>query len=233
MKELVAQTLAARVKDGETLGLGSGSTAELAVLAIGKRIAESKLTVFGVPTSLRTAELADKAGIKVLSSVTSARIDWAFDGADEVDPSFNLIKGRGAMMLNEKIIARRAAEFIVIVTEDKLVDRLGSKFPVPIEVVPNAVSYVSGELSRLGASVVELRQSDKKYGPVISENGNVILDVKFPSLSPEHEVKIKSIVGVVESGLFCGTSPQILVVKTDGVYKLKLAGGKRVEERVA
>lgn len=233
MKEKVAQSLAAKVKNGETIGLGSGSTAELAVLAIGRRIAAEKLAVFGVATSLRTAALAQEAGIKVLSSFTDVSIDWAFDGADEVDPAFNLIKGRGAMMLNEKIIARRAKEFIVIVTEEKLVDRLGSKFPVPIEVVPNAVSHVIAELKKLGGKSIEIRQSDKKYGPVISENGNVIIDAWFDSIPPEYEVKIKSIVGVLETGIFCGTNPQVLVVKSDGVHSLKLSGGKKHEERLA
>ena len=230
MKERVAQSLAARVKNGETIGLGSGSTAELAVIAIGKRIAAEKLTVFGVPTSLRTAMLAQQAGIRVLSSVTDVPIDWAFDGADEVDPQLNMIKGRGAMMLNEKINARRAREFVVIVTDDKLVDRLGSKFPVPVEVVPNAVPYVTAELAKLGGHSIEVRQSDKKYGPVITENGNVVIDVRFDSITPDYEVKIKSIVGVVESGLFVGAASQVLVVKTDGVHSLRLSAGKAIEE---
>ena len=233
MKERVAQTLAAKVKNGETIGLGSGSTAELAVLAIGKRIAAEKITVFGVATSLLTATLAQQAGIQVLSSFTDVTIDWAFDGADEVDPDFNLIKGRGAMMLNEKILAKRSKEFVVIVTEDKLVDNLGINFPVPIEVVPNAVSYVQLQLKAIGAHQIELRQSDKKYGPVISENGNVILDARFNELTADYEQKIKSIVGVVESGLFCGGINHVIVVKANGVYSLELVGGKKVEKQIA
>ena len=134
-KALVALALAKRVKDGDVIGLGSGSTAELAVQEIAKRISKEKIRVTGVPTSHKIALCAQAAGVEVLSSITSVKLSWAFDGADEIDASFNMIKGNGAAMLTEKIIAKRAGSdrFLIIVSEDKLVENLGSNFPVPMK----------------------------------------------------------------------------------------------------
>jgi len=226
-KELVARTLAKKVKNYEVIGLGSGSTAELAVLQIGERIKNEKLQVTGVPTSHRIALCAQAAGIQVLSSITPVRLDWAFDGADEVDANFNMIKGRGAAMLSEKIIAKRAGErLLIIVSEEKIVDKLGSKFPVPIEIIPQALGLVEDALQGLGASEIVIREGNSKYGPTISEHNNLILDVKFKDLQPALEAKIKNITGVVESGLFVGATKEILVSKPDGVWAWKLSQGK-------
>ncbi len=233
-KALVALAVAKRVKDGDIIGLGSGSTAELAVQEIAKRIANEKIRVAGVPTSHRIALCAQEAGISVLSPFTSGKLSWAFDGADEVDPSFNLIKGNGGAMLSEKIVCKRAGVdgFVVIVSEDKLVEKLGTKFPVPVEIVPEAQSLVEEGLKTLGAKEIVLRDSKTKYGPTVTEHNNFILDVRFETIGPELEHRIKCITGVVESGLFVGTTNEVLIAKKDGVWSRSIADGKAKETLV-
>lgn len=232
MKSLVARCLASRVRDGEVLGLGSGTTVELAVDQIGRRIAREGLKVMGVPTSYRTALCARNAGITVLSSFSVPELAWAFDGADEVDVEHNLIKGRGAAMLPEKILAKQAKHFVIIVSEDKLVDNLGERNPIPIEIIPESLALVEKSLSVLGAREVKVRAAANKYGPVISEHNNLVLDAWFDRIEPEFEAEIKKIVGVVESGLFVGFFPEVLVAKEDGVWSRRLRGGECHEELI-
>ncbi len=230
-KELLGDIVAGRVADGETIGLGSGSTAEIIVRAIGDRIRRDKLRVFGVPTSLRTAMLADEVGIRVLSMLSASRLDWAVDGADEIDESFNMIKGRGAAMLREKIIAKRArGRLLIVVTKDKLVSRLGERFAIPVAVVPEALQSVCDELRQAGATEISPRESAGKYGPTVSDDGHLVVDVRFPVIVPELELRLKSITGVVDSGLFFNMSPEVLVLMPDGVYTRRLEGGALREE---
>ena len=232
-KALVAQTLASRVKDGEVIGLGSGSTAELAIAEMGKRIAREKIRITGVPTSYRIALLAQESGIQVLSPVTAVKLDWAFDGADEIDPSFNMIKGNGAAMLSEKIVARRAkGNFVVIVTEEKFVERLGSKFPVPVEVIPDALPLVLEGLKALGAKDAAPRPSNSKYGPTISEHNHIVVDARFENIKPELELEIKALTGVVDSGLCVGLVDEVLVSNDKGVISRRLVNGKFKDEPV-
>lgn len=232
MKSVVARALAGRVRDGELIGIGSGSTVELAIEEIGRRIRDKGLRVRAVPTSHRTALVAEEVGIEVLSPVSRAKLSWAFDGADEVDPELNLIKGRGAAMLHEKIVARRAKRLVIAITEDKLVSRLGETFSVPVEVIPDALGLVEQGLQELGASEVVLREAAKKYGPVVSEDGNFVLDARFASIRPELESKIKNLTGVVESGLFIGCTDEVLVARKTGVFSQKLKDGRVIEEKI-
>jgi ribose 5-phosphate isomerase A len=232
MKALVARALAKRVQDGEVIGLGSGSTAEMAIDQIGQRVQREKISIAGVPTSIRTALIAAEAGIDVRHPIPRLTIDWAFDGADEVDPNFNMIKGRGAAMLTEKIIARRASRFVVIVSEDKIVKNLGDIFAVPVEVIPEALPLVEDGLRALGATEMVLRQASQKYGPVITEHKNVILDTKFGKIVPELEGEISKLVGVVESGLFTNFNQEVLLAKKDGVWSQKLVNGVIQEELI-
>ena len=232
MKALVARALASRVKDGDVIGIGSGTTVEMAVDQIGQRIARDGISVAGVPTSYRIALKAEEAGIKVFSEISALKLDWAFDGADEVDPAFNMIKGRGGAMLSEKIVAMRAKDLVIIVTDEKLVDNLGTNFPVPVEVVPHAVHIAREGLEKLGASSVELREATNKYGPVVTEHNNLILDAKFSNISPELEKDINSLTGVVENGLFIDCTRELLIAREDGVWSRKLNNGKQEEEKV-
>ena len=150
--------------------------------------------------------------------MTQVRLNWAFDGADEVDSSFRMIKGRGAAMLAEKIIAERAeGRLFIVVTEEKLVDRLGSKFAVPIEVIPEAIMLVMPALRALGAAEVTVRKATTKYGPTISEHNNLIVDARFDRIEDDLPVRIKNLTGVVEHGLFFGYTNEVFVAKSDGV----------------
>lgn len=221
MKSVVAQALAERVQSGQVLGIGSGSTVEACLEAIGKRIKSEKLVVYGVTTSVHSARCAHAVGIQVLDTRTDVAISWAFDGADEVDPNYNLIKGAGGAMLQEKILACRAGGLVVVATEDKLVAKLGAKFPVPVEVNPQAVSYVEAKLREIGATEIKLRSGTGIYGAVVTEQSNLILDVRFASITAETEKSIKLITGVIDSGLFFGLTKEVVVAGKNGVTYLK------------
>lgn len=138
--------------------------------------------------------------------------DWTFDGADEVDPEQSLIKGRGGAMFKEKLLIRNSTETYIIIDESKFVSQLGSKFPVPVEVFPTSLLYAEKELIALGARDVSLRMAKGKDGPVITENGNFILDAWFDSIESSLERDIKSITGVIESGLFIGYNVEIISI---------------------
>ena len=208
-KMSVAKNIAEKVKEGDVIGFGSGSTSFLAVHEIAKHIEENHLKIFAIPTSHEIELTCIKLGIQVLS-INSARPDWSFDGADEVDPYGNLIKGRGGAMYNEKLIMKCSKESFILVDESKIVSSLGSNFRVPIEIIPNSLMYVKQCLFDLGASESMLRLAKSKDGPVITENGNYILDVKFMTITDKTETAIKGITGVVESGLFWGYSVTVV-----------------------
>ena len=222
-KELVAKTLSEKITSGLTLGMGSGSTVELAIGFLAKRIKSEGLSLRGIPTSERTAELAANAGIDIISPLANETIDLAFDGADEVDKNLNLTKGGGGMLLSEKIIAKRAGSIIVIVTEDKLVDGLGKTFPIPVEVIPSAKKIVERELTALGAGGISLRMEGDT--PYITEHGNYIFDVKYGDINPARdELLINQITGVVENGLFVGLTKEVLVARNSGEVITQVAG---------
>lgn len=232
MKEKVAQALAKRVKDGDTIGIGSGSTVELAVKFIGERIANEKLRVNGVPTSQRISLLSQQAGINVISPLVDAKLDWAFDGADEIDDNFAMIKGGGAAMLNEKIIAERSGKLVIIVTEEKLVKNLGDSFPVPVEVIPEAREFVLAQLKQLGAVKLEIRVGSGKYGPIMTEHNNIVIDSYFKNIKRSLATEIKAITGVVESGLFFDFTEEVLIARKDGVWCRKKSGDSFNESKL-
>jgi ribose 5-phosphate isomerase A len=209
-KERVAEEIAAKVKDGDVLGVGSGSTVYMALLAIAKKIKEQKLNIKAIPTSIEISMFCAKLGIP-LTTLYENKPDWLFDGADEVDPNRNLIKGRGGAMFKEKLLISSSPVNYIIVDESKLVDKLGTNFPVPIEVFPAALLHVEHELRMLGPESLALRPAKGKDGSVITENGNLILDARFHDIQDDLEVKIKSITGVIDSGLFINYNVQILV----------------------
>jgi ribose 5-phosphate isomerase A len=209
-KQKVADKIAAKVKDGDVLGVGSGSTVYMALLAIAKRIKEEKLNVKAIPTSIEIGMVCSKLSIP-LNSIFESRPDWLFDGADEVDPNHNLIKGRGGAMFKEKLLMSTSPLNYIIIDDTKLVDKLGTNFPVPVEVFPLALLHVEKELEKLGVESILLRPAKGKDGPVITENGNVILDVHFTEITDMLELKIKSITGVIESGLFINYGVEVLI----------------------
>ena len=221
MKELIAHELARRVKDGEILGVGTGSTVDAALRAIGERVRKESLRLSVVPTSYQSAWACQDLGLTVLNPGFRGKLAWGFDGADEVDARLRLIKGKGAAMLQEKILAARCQKFIVIVDESKLVQKLGEKASVPVEVIPEAVILAEEGLRKLGATEVTLRNcTGGKHGPVITEAGNVVYDAKFSAISDTLERDIKAIVGVVESGIFTTLASEVLVAGASGVFSL-------------
>lgn len=208
-KQKVAAKIADMVKDGDILGIGSGSTVYLALVAIADKIKAEKLNVKGIPTSLEISMFCSKLGIP-LTTLYEHTPDWLFDGADEVDPDNSLIKGRGGAMFKEKLLIRSSPVNYIIVDGSKKVDKLGSNFPVPIEVFPHALLHVEQELKKLGATSIALRPAKGKDGPIISENNNLILDCYFEHIGKTMEKDIKNITGVIESGLFIGYDLNIL-----------------------
>lgn len=219
-KQSAAESAVALVEDGMILGLGTGSTAKLAVDALGKRVAGG-LRITGIPTSEATDHQARSLGIPISTLDEHPAIDLTIDGADEVELGrLNLIKGRGGALLREKIVASASKRLVIIVDESKLVERLGSHFALPVEVVPFGWQATARRLQALDAKI-ELRTSaDKK--PFVTDGGHYILDCTFgPIASPAKlDSELNSIVGVVEHGLFLGMAAQVIVAGQSGVKVL-------------
>lgn len=213
MKQEVGKAAAALVKSGMIVGLGTGSTTAYAIEYLGKRLQSGELKdVQGIPTSFQAEVLAKQYGIPLTTLDAVDHIDIAIDGADEVDPQKNLIKGGGAAHTREKIVDALAAKFVVVVDSGKLVERLGSTFLLPVEVIPMAITPVMRAIEKL-AGKPELRMGIRKAGPVITDQGNMVIDVKFDSIDhpAELEKTLNNIPGVLENGLFVGVADLILV----------------------
>ncbi|MCP9823818.1 ribose-5-phosphate isomerase RpiA [Synechococcus sp. EJ6-Ellesmere] len=214
MKLAVATAAVDQIRDGMVLGLGSGSTAALMIRELGARLQRGELSaITGVTTSFQGEVLAAELGIPLQSLNAVSRIDLAIDGADEVDPAFQLIKGGGACHVQEKLVARRADRFVVVVDSSKLVERLNLEFLLPVEVLPGAWRQVKAELEAMGATA-DLRMAVKKAGPVVTDQGNLVLDLKFAGGIADPaalEQAINNLPGVLENGLFVGLTDQVLV----------------------
>jgi len=209
-KEKVAQQIAVKVKDGDVIGIGSGSTALLALYAIADKIKKEQLSVKVIPTSIEIGLACAQLGLTI-TALNDHRPGWLFDGADEVDPAHNLIKGRGGAMFKEKLLISSCPECYILADESKLVKKLGEKFPVPVEIFPAAIPLVETALIQLGAVDIVLRPAAGKDGPVITENGNLVLDVRFNDIPAGLEKEIKSVTGVIDSGLFIGYNVEVLI----------------------
>ena len=221
MKQAVATAAVEQIRDGMVLGLGSGSTAALMIQALGAKLRSGELrNITGVTTSFQGEVLAAELGIPLKSLNAIERIDLAIDGADEVDPSFQLIKGGGACHVQEKLVARRADRFVVVVDATKLVDTLNLGFLLPVEVLPGAWRQVQGQLAEMGGDA-QLRMAVRKAGPVVTDQGNLVLDVKFAGGITDPvslEKEINNLPGVLENGLFVNITDQVLVGEiVDGV----------------
>src|ERR1700744_5033962 len=171
----LAEQIAAKVKDGDIIGAGSGSTVYLALFAIAERVKKENLNVKIIPSSLEITMTCSNLGMPV-TSLLEDKPDWCFDGADEVDPNKSLIKGRGGALFKEKLLISSSDVNYIIVDDSKMVDKLGSKFPGPVEVFPQALLHVERELTFLGATNIQLRPAAGKDGPIITENNNLLLD---------------------------------------------------------
>jgi len=218
MKQAVAKAAVDQIQNGMILGLGSGSTAALMIEALAHKIKSGEIKdVVGVTTSFQGEVLASELGIPLKSLSSVSGIDLAIDGADEVDPKFQLIKGGGACHVQEKLVAALAKKFIVVVDSTKLVEKLNLDFKLPVEVLPSAWKQVQKTLQDLGGKG-NLRMAQKKAGPIVTDQGNLILDLSFSNGIDQPELlesQINNIPGVLENGLFVNLTNQVLVGKVE------------------
>ena len=218
MKQIVADAAIKEVKSDMILGLGSGSTAALMIKSLADEIRSGKLqNIIGVATSFQSEVLALELDIPLIDLASVSQIDLAIDGADEVDPGFQLIKGGGACHVREKLVASKASQLLIVVDETKLVQNLNQSFPLPVEVLPNAWKHVQEIILEMNG-VSTLRMATKKAGPVVTDQGNLILDVLFNDgiKNPkETEMSINNIPGVLENGLFVDLTDKVLVGKIE------------------
>ena len=208
-KREVAKKILEKAQDGQVIGFGSGSTSYLATIEMADRIKKENLHIKAIPTSYEIKMLCSYLEIPT-TSLLENKPDWSFDGADEVDEHNWLIKGRGGAMFKEKLNIANSPITYILIDKTKIVDKLGSKFKVPVECFPEAINFIKEKLIELGGTEIELRKAVGKDGPIITENNNLILDVKFDNIVEDLEEKIKSIPGVIESGLFINYNVEII-----------------------
>lgn len=219
LKKMAGEAAAGYIKDGMILGLGTGSTVYYTILKVGELVKDG-YDLIGIPTSKKTEELARSLNIPIGSLDEYPTIDLTIDGADEVDPRLNLIKGMGGALVREKIVAASSRKEIIVVDESKVVRRLGTRSPLPVEVIPFGASFVHERLKVLGGNS-KIRENDGKV--FISDNGNAILDTVFDAIdrAEQLEREINSIPGVVENGLFLGLADMVIVGHEDGTEILE------------
>ncbi|HKQ32964.1 MAG TPA: ribose-5-phosphate isomerase RpiA [Thermodesulfobacteriota bacterium] len=206
------------VRPGMVLGLGTGSTTRFALIEIAARLKDGRLKdITGIPSSRETEKTARELGIPVISFDEKQEIDLTIDGADEVDPQLNLIKGGGGALLREKVLAQSSRRNVMIVDESKLSPALGTRFPVPVEVIPFAWKPVANFLSSLGAEPVLRMKEDGT--PYTTDQNNYIIDSKFGPIRDLHDLafKLGQKAGIAEFGLFIGTASEVIVATTHGI----------------
>lgn len=223
LKKVAATEAAEYIRDGMVVGLGTGSTAKHMIRALGEKV-RAGMNLRGVPTSQETAVLAKQAGIQLLEADSRWEIDIAIDGADQVDPQFNLIKGGGGALLKEKIVAASARQFVVVVDHTKQVPVLGGTFPLPIEVVPFGWGSTAREIESLTKSRVVLRE--RNGSPFLTEAGHFIVDVHLDQIAQpgDLETALNLIPGVVETGLFVGRTNVLIIGTPQGVRTVHAPG---------
>jgi len=218
MKKAVAEAAVNEVTSNMIVGLGSGSTAAIMIKTLANKIKTGELNqIRGVPTSFQSEVLALELGIPLIDLVSVPQIDLAIDGADEVNPDYQLIKGGGACHVREKLVASKANKLLIVVDQTKLVKNLNEVFPLPVEVLPSAWKQVKDVIEEMDAEC-KLRMAEKKAGPVVTDEGNLILDVLFNggiNNPKEIEMQINNIPGVLENGLFVDLTYKVLVGKVE------------------
>jgi len=221
-KKAAGEAAAELVKSGMVVGLGTGSTVAWTIKRLGERVKEEGLEILGVPTSFQAENLAIASEIKLTTLNSHPVLDLAIDGADEVDANLFVIKGGGAAHTREKVVACSAQRFVIVADESKYVEKL--TWPVPVEVLPFAFRLVETRLKELGGKPV-LRLGKMKDGPVITDNGNFVMDVDFGAIVDPAALaaKISPIPGVVEHGIF-NNLDELYLAKADGVEIIKKKG---------
>jgi ribose 5-phosphate isomerase A len=219
LKKAAAHKAIEFIRDGMVVGLGTGSTAKHLLVALGEQVRAGR-KLRGVPTSQETAALARESGIPLIDTENRWEIDAALDGADQVDPNFNLIKGGGGALLKEKIVVASAKQFIVMIDHTKQVSVLGGSFPLPIEVIPFGWGSTARKIEALTKSRVVLRE--RNGVPFKTEAGHLIVDVHIDRIDRpgELETALNLIPGVVETGLFVGRTNVLIVGTPQGVHTI-------------
>ena len=216
MKKAVAEAAVKEVTSNMIVGLGSGSTAAIMIKTLANKIKAGELkNIRGVPTSFQSEVLALELGIPLIDLASVSQIDLAIDGADEVNPDYQLIKGGGACHVREKLVASKANKLLIVVDQTKLVENLNEVFPLPVEVLPSAWKQVKDVIEKMDAKC-NLRMAEKKAGPIVTDEGNLILDILFNGgiKNPRKiELLINNIPGVLENGLFIDLTDKVLVGK--------------------
>jgi ribose 5-phosphate isomerase A len=220
-KEAAARASLKYVHDGQIVGLGTGSTATIAIRYIGDRVREG-LKIRGIPTSIASRDLAIQLGIPLTTFDENQEIDVTIDGADEFDPALNLIKGGGGAMLREKIVASATNKLVIVTDSSKQVPVLGT-FPVPVEVIGFAEALVAKKIAELGASVTQ--RNDAAGKPYVTDEGHHILDCRFSQIPdpPTLAAKLSEMPGIVEHGLFVGMASVVLMAKAGDVAEFRRA----------
>ena len=215
LKELAAEKAVEEVRSGMILGLGTGSTIYYALLKLGQMV-KVGLDIIGIPTSEQTSQIAEEQGIRLSTVMENPVIDLTIDGADEVDPSLNLIKGLGGALVREKIIAHASNRLVIVADESKIVDYLGAKVPLPVEVVQFGWESTQMALNQICQRSVLRQVDDQTFR---SDNGNFILDCYFDQISDpkQIEIRINGIPGVVDNGLFVGWADRVIFGTADGI----------------
>jgi len=226
LKQLAAARAVEAVQSGMVLGLGTGSTARYAIEIIGERLRDGRLSnIAGVPTSANTEQIAQRAGIPLTTLQEHPVLDLTIDGADEVGPGLVLIKGQGGALLHEKIVARASRQEIIVVDDTKLVQVLGTKAPLAVEVIPFGWDTYSTALLKLGCTPVlrMQRQAGQDSVPYVTDEGNYIVDCRFPRIQDPValERELNLIPGVVDNGLFIGLATLVIVASPSGTSELR------------
>ena len=209
-KQRAATTMAERLRDDDVVGVGSGSTSLLTLESLVERARQEAWNFTAITTSLEMEMACRDLGVAT-TTLLSDRPDWSFDGADEVDEQGNMIKGRGGAMLRERLIMTASFDRYVVIDASKRVAHLGENFPIPLEVFPEALNLVLNELdASFDVAETTLRMATGKDGPIITEHGNVIVDVTFVDVRPELSPRLDALPGVVGTGLFIGFHPTIV-----------------------
>ena len=216
LKRLAAEKAVEAVEPGMVLGLGTGSTVYYALLKLGQNV-RSGLDIIGIPTSIQTADIAQREGIKLSDLATYPELDLTIDGADEIDPDLNLVKGLGGALVREKITVEASNRLIIIADQTKVVPYLGLKSPLPVEVVQFGWEVTHNRLNQLCPRVVQRQNQRMAY---ITDNGNYILDCYFERIDnpAQAEVEINNLPGVVENGLFINRAEQAIIASQDGIH---------------
>jgi ribose 5-phosphate isomerase A len=218
LKQQAAEAALPLVRDGMIVGLGTGTTIDFFIVALGEAIKAGKLRdIRAIPSSIQSQRRAQEFGIPLLTFGECSSIDMTVDGADEVDPQLNLIKGLGGALLREKIVAQDSRQLIIVVDESKVVDKLGSKAPLPVEVAQFGHEAQARFLSSLGSQAMQRRGADGKA--FVTDNGNFIYDCRFGAMEDPRKLQetLRGRAGIVETGLFLGMATAALIASAKGV----------------